>query len=167
MSDRPLLRMQGIRKSFSGVTVLEDVDFELRAGETHALLGGNGAGKSTLMKILEGVYRLDAGRMELEGEPVELGSPQAARAHGIAMIFQEFSLVPTLTVAQNIYLTREARTRAGLIDDDAVEEQAAALLSELGVHVDVHTHLREDLACTRARTTVVEQANGVAALPKQ
>jgi ribose transport system ATP-binding protein len=136
VSDVPLLRMQGIRKAFSGVTVLEDVDFELRAGETHALLGGNGAGKSTLMKILEGVYTLDAGHVELEGEPIELGSPQSARAHGIAMIFQEFSLVPTLTVAQNIYLTREARTRAGMIDDGALERRAAELLSELGVEID-------------------------------
>ena len=132
----PLLRMAGIGKSFSGVTVLDDVDFELRAGETHALLGGNGAGKSTLMKILEGVYTLDRGTVELDGEPVTLGTPQAARRHGVAMIFQEFSLVPTLTVAQNIYLTREARTRAGLLDDRALERRAGELLAELGVDID-------------------------------
>jgi ribose transport system ATP-binding protein len=132
----PLLRMQGIEKAFNGVTVLEDVDFELRPGETHALLGGNGAGKSTLMKILGGVYTKDSGRVELEGQPIELGRPQAARRHGIAMIFQEFSLVPTLTVAQNIYLTRETRTRAGLLDDRAVERRAAELLGELGVDID-------------------------------
>jgi ribose transport system ATP-binding protein len=132
----PLLRMAGIGKAFSGVTVLDDVDFELRAGETHALLGGNGAGKSTLMKILEGVYTLDHGTVELDGEAVELGTPQAARRRGVAMIFQEFSLVPTLTVAQNIYLTREARTRAGLLDDRALERRAAQLLAELGVDID-------------------------------
>ena len=132
----PLLRMAGIGKAFSGVTVLDDVDFELRAGETHALLGGNGAGKSTLMKILEGVYALDRGTVELDGEAVELGTPQAARRHGVAMIFQEFSLVPTLTVAQNIYLTREARTRAGLLDDRSLERRAGELLAELGVDID-------------------------------
>ncbi len=135
---QPLLRMAGVRKAFSGVTVLDDVSFELRAGETHALLGGNGAGKSTLMKILEGVYTLDSGTVELDGEPAELGTPQAARRHGIAMIFQEFSLVPTLTVAQNIFLTREER-RAGLLDDKAVERRATALLAELGVDIPART----------------------------
>jgi ribose transport system ATP-binding protein len=131
----PLLRMNGIGKAFSGVTVLDDVGFELRAGEVHALLGGNGAGKSTLMKILEGVYTLDRGTVEIEGRPVSLGTPQIAQRHGIAMIFQEFSLIPTLTVAQNIYLTREARTR-GMLDDRAVERRAAELLAELGVEID-------------------------------
>jgi ribose transport system ATP-binding protein len=138
----PLLRMTGIAKAFSGVTVLDDVDFELRAGETHGLLGGNGAGKSTLMKILEGVYALDRGTVEVDGAPVELGSPQAARRHGVAMIFQEFSLVPTLTVAQNIYLTREARTRAGLLDDRALEREAGELLAELGVDIDPRAEVR-------------------------
>jgi ribose transport system ATP-binding protein len=136
MTAPPLLRMAGIGKAFSGVAVLEDVDFELRAGETHALLGGNGAGKSTLMKILEGVYALDSGTVEIDGERVELGTPQAARRHGVAMVFQEFSLVSTLTVAQNIYLTREARTRAGLLDDRALERHAGELLAELGVDID-------------------------------
>jgi ribose transport system ATP-binding protein len=138
----PILRMTGIAKAFSGVTVLDGVDFELEANETHALLGGNGAGKSTLMKILEGVYTADGGTIELDGELVELGSPQAARRHGIAMIFQEFSLVPTLTVAQNVYLTREARTRAGLLDDREVERRTGELLAELGVDIDPHTEVR-------------------------
>ena len=138
----PPVRMTGIAKAFSGVSVLDDVDFDLEAGETHALLGGNGAGKSTLMKILEGVYTLDRGTIEFDGEPVELGSPQAARRHGVAMIFQELSLVPTLTVAQNIYLTREARTRGGLLDDRALERQAGELLAELGVDIDPRTEVR-------------------------
>lgn len=138
----PTLRMTGIAKAFSGVTVLDGVDFELEAGETHALLGGNGAGKSTLMKILEGVYTADGGAIELDGEPVQLGSPQAARRHGIAMIFQEFSLVPTLTVAQNVYLSREARTRTGLLDDRALERQTGDLLAELGVDIDPRTEVR-------------------------
>jgi ribose transport system ATP-binding protein len=143
---RALLHMRGIRKAFSGVTVLDDVDFELRAGETHALLGGNGAGKSTLMKILEGVYKLDAGEIELDGEPA------------IAMIFQEFSLIPTLTVAQNIYLTREARGRGGLIDDRAMERQAGELLAELGVDIDPHVPLAR---LSRANWQLVEIAKAL------
>jgi ribose transport system ATP-binding protein len=139
---RPLVRMAGIAKAFSGVSVLDDVSFEVQAGETHALLGGNGAGKSTLMKILEGVYALDRGTIEIDGEHVELPSPQAARRHGVAMIFQELSLVPTLTVAQNIYLTRESRTLGGLLDDRALERRAGELLAELGVDVDPRTEVR-------------------------
>jgi ribose transport system ATP-binding protein len=120
----PLLHMRGVRKSFSGVEVLRGVDFDLRAGETHALLGGNGAGKSTLMKILEGVYTMDEGTIERDPE------------HGVAMIFQEFSLVPTLTVAQNIFLRAEPRNRAGLIDDRLMVERARELLGQMGVEID-------------------------------
>jgi ribose transport system ATP-binding protein len=138
----PLLRMTQITKAFSGVTVLADVDFDLHAGETHALLGGNGAGKSTLMKILEGVYTLDRGTIEVDGEPVEPRGGREARRHGVAMIFQEFSLVPTLTVAQNIYLTREARTRGGLLDDRALDRQAGELLAELQVDIDPRSEVR-------------------------
>jgi ribose transport system ATP-binding protein len=116
--------MRGVRKSFSGVEVLRGVDFELRAGETHALLGGNGAGKSTLMKILEGVYTMDDGTIERD--------PQ----HGVAMIFQEFSLIPTLTVAQNVFLRSEPRNRAGLIDDRLMTERARELLREMGMEID-------------------------------
>jgi ribose transport system ATP-binding protein len=128
--------MRGVGKSFSGVEVLREVDFDLRAGEVHALLGGNGAGKSTLMKILEGVYTLDSGSIELEGEPVRLRTPQDARRHGVAMIFQEFSLIPTLTVAQNIFLHREPRTRAGTLDDRKMIEQAREILADVGVDIE-------------------------------
>ncbi|MCW3001815.1 MAG: ABC-type sugar transport system, ATPase component [Conexibacter sp.] len=139
MSGAPpsLVEARGIGKSFNGVPVLREVDFDLRAGEVHALLGGNGAGKSTLMKILEGVYARDDGEILIDGVPVALGTPAAARAHGIAMIFQEFSLVPTLTVAQNVYLARETRTAAGLIDDRASERRATEVLREMGVELDV------------------------------
>ena len=116
--------MRGVRKSFSGVEVLRGVDFELRAGETHALLGGNGAGKSTLMKILEGVYTMDEGTIDRDPE------------NGLAMIFQEFSLVPTLTVAQNVFLRSEPRNRAGLIDDRLMVEQAREVLGRMGVDID-------------------------------
>jgi ribose transport system ATP-binding protein len=131
-----LLRMRGVRKSFSGVDVLRDVDFELRSGEVHALLGGNGAGKSTLMKILEGVYTLDEGEIEIDGEPVRLRTPQDARRHGVAMIFQEFSLIPTLTVAQNIFLHREPRRLGGLLDDGQMVERARAILADIGAEIE-------------------------------
>src|SRR6185436_21164053 len=101
---RPAVEMSGIYKSFSRVPVLQGVDFEVRAGEVHALAGGNGAGKSTLMKILQGVYAMDAGSILVEGKPVRIGSIHEARAAGIGMVFQEFSLVSSLTVAQNIFL---------------------------------------------------------------
>ncbi|HVS84350.1 MAG TPA: sugar ABC transporter ATP-binding protein [Gaiellaceae bacterium] len=128
--------MRGISKAFSGVPVLTDVDFELAAGEVHALLGGNGAGKSTLMKILEGVYSLDSGEIEVGGKPVRFKSGLDARREGIAMIFQEFSLIPTLTVAQNVFLMREPRGALGTLADRECERRSRKLFAEIGVDVD-------------------------------
>lgn len=133
------VHMQGIGKSFNGIRVLDAVDFELRTGEVHALVGGNGAGKSTLMKILEGVYTADEGQIFVDGRPATIRSAQDAQANGIAMIFQEFSLVPTLTVAQNIFLTREDKTRGGFLDDKASERKAKALFAEMGIEIDPAT----------------------------
>jgi len=130
------VELKGIVKSFSGNVVLHDVDFQLRKGEVHALLGGNGAGKSTLMKILEGVYVPDAGEIEVEGTKVEIRSPQDAKEHGIAMIFQEFSLIPTLSVAQNIFLNSEPHTGVGLLDDREAERRSRELFAELGEDVN-------------------------------
>jgi ribose transport system ATP-binding protein len=152
-----LLEARGIAKSFNGVAVLRDVDFDLEAGEVHALLGGNGAGKSTLMKILEGVYERDAGEILVDGEPVALGTPAAAREHGIAMIFQEFSLVPTLSVAQNVFLARERRRR-GLLDDRDAERRARELLAEMGVALDVR---REVASLPTASWQLVEIAKAL------
>ncbi|HEV7727970.1 MAG: monosaccharide transporter ATP-binding protein family [Modestobacter sp.] len=130
------VRMRRITKSFDGVRVLTDVDFEVLHGEVHALAGGNGAGKSTLMKILQGVYSLDAGEIEIDGRPVQLGSIQDARAAGIGMVFQEFSLVPTLTVAQNISLGVEPLSRGGLIRDREAVRRAREVFAEMEVEVD-------------------------------
>ena len=130
------IQMQHIQKSFNGIPVLEGVNFELRSGEVHALMGGNGAGKSTLMKILEGVYQLDQGSVEVDGKPVVIRSTSDAKNHGIAMIFQEFSLVPTLTVAQNIFLTREPRSSVGFLDDREAVRQARDIFVEMGVKID-------------------------------
>ena len=134
------VEMRGMVKGFAGVPVLRGVDFTLAAGEVHALAGGNGAGKSTLMKILQGVYRPDAGTIRVGGREVRLTSPKEAEAAGIGMVFQEFSLVPTFTVARNIFLGREP-TRLGLIDDRAMVRRAGEILRGMGVELDPATPL--------------------------
>jgi ribose transport system ATP-binding protein len=130
------VELKGIVKSFGGNAVLHGVDFELRKGEVHALMGGNGAGKSTLMKILEGVHAPDAGEVKVSGEPVEIRSPQEAQENGIAMIFQEFSLIPTLSVAQNIFLNSEPRGKGGLLDDRESRRRTCELFAEMGEDID-------------------------------
>lgn len=106
-----LLEMRGITKRFPGVVALHDVDFDLAGGEVHVLLGENGAGKSTLIKILAGAYHPDQGEIRLAGRPVRIDSAIAAQRLGIATIYQEFNLVPALTVAENIFLGRPPRRR--------------------------------------------------------
>jgi ribose transport system ATP-binding protein len=135
MSAAPAVRMSGIRKAFGKVEVLRGVDLEVRRGEVHALLGGNGAGKSTLMKILRGVHRPDRGVIALDGTEIELRSPSDATAAGIGMVFQEFSLVPTMTVAQNVHLGREPRRR-GLVDDRRILRETGDILDRMGVALD-------------------------------
>ncbi|WP_344121706.1 sugar ABC transporter ATP-binding protein [Planosporangium flavigriseum] len=130
------VRMRGVHKAFNGVPVLHGVDFELRRGEVHALLGENGAGKSTLMKILQGVYSLDSGEIVVDGQAVRLTSTHDARAAGIGMVFQEFSLVPTLSVAKNIFLGREPRHRGGLLDDGESVRRARQLFAHMGAELD-------------------------------
>jgi ribose transport system ATP-binding protein len=127
--------MQGIEKSFGSNPVLKNVDFSVKVGEVHALAGENGAGKSTLMKILQGVYGKDAGTIQVAGKTVEITDTFAARKAGVGMVFQEFSLIPTLTVAQNIFLTNEP-TRFGLISDSKAKELAQELFEEMQVSVD-------------------------------
>ena len=137
-----LLQMRGIRKAFPGVLALDDVSFELRRGEVHALLGENGAGKSTLMKILSGAYPRDAGEILIDERPVSLGSPRDAQAVGISTIYQEFNLVPQLSAAENIYLGREPMLRGGIIDRRALVHRARALLQSLGTSVDPDVPVR-------------------------
>jgi ribose transport system ATP-binding protein len=151
------VQMRGITKSFGGVRALIDGHFELRRGEVHALMGENGAGKSTLMKVLVGVYTPDSGTIEVNGEPVEIRTVQAARERGIAMIFQEFSLVPTLTVAQNIFLTREPRGRLSLLDDRAAEKRTRAIFADMQVDVDPRATVR-DLSTGLAQLTEIAKA---------
>src|SRR4051812_30972705 len=103
----PLLTMRGISKSFPGVKALDNVDFSVRAGEVHALMGENGAGKSTLIKVLTGAHRRDAGEILLDGRSIDAPSPADAQQLGISTVYQEVNLVPTLCVAENIYLGRQ------------------------------------------------------------
>ncbi|WP_445185162.1 sugar ABC transporter ATP-binding protein [Pseudonocardia sp. Cha107L01] len=129
------VEMRGIHKGFGGPPVLRGVDFTLHTGEVHALAGGNGAGKSTLMKILQGVHRPDAGVIKVGGREVTFSSTKDAEAAGVGMVFQEFSLVPTLSVARNIFLNHEPR-RFGLIDDKAMVREAGEILAGMGVDLD-------------------------------
>ena len=133
----PLLELRGISKQFPGVRALEDVSMTLAAGEVHMLLGENGAGKSTLMKILYGAYQADAGEILCRGERVTIASPAAGRQLGTAVIFQEFSLVPFLSVAENIFLGREFRAGLpGQVDRRRALAEARALLQALDPDLD-------------------------------
>ena len=137
MADVPLFELRGISKEFPGVKALDDVSFEIRAGEVHMLVGENGAGKSTLMKILCGAYRADRGEFFSNGEPVTIHDAGAARQFGIAVIFQDFTLVPYLDIAQNIFLGREFPSRLpGLIDRRRTYTEAKRVLDRIGFDID-------------------------------
>jgi ribose transport system ATP-binding protein len=128
----PLVRAEGIVKEFPGARALDGVDFECRAGRVHALVGENGAGKSTLSKIIAGFYRPDAGRLLVEGREVDFASPRDALDSGIAMVYQEFTLLPHLSVEDNIFLGHEPSSK-GVIKEKEMRERATSLLDELGV----------------------------------
>lgn len=129
-----VLEMKGIEKSF-GVPVLKGVDFSLKKGEIHALVGGNGAGKSTLMKIMTGVYTKDAGKILINGKETSIENTHDAKRNGIGMIFQELSLVQSMTVEENIFLGTEV-TEGGLRKTSYMTERAKEVLEELGIEVD-------------------------------
>ncbi len=133
-SQPPAVRMEGIVRRFPGVLALDHVDFELRWGEIHALLGENGAGKSTLMKVLCGLVKPDAGRIALDGETIQLRSPRDAIAHGVGMVHQHFMLVPSLTVTENVIIGLP-RPRV-LLDLPAAAGQIAELASSVGMTID-------------------------------
>ena len=130
--NHPILEMQGISKRFPGVLALDDVDFRVQRGSIHSLMGQNGAGKSTLMKILAGDYLPTKGNIFIDGQPISFRHPGDARARGISIVYQELSLLPNLTVAENIFLGREMG-RYFIIDDAQIRKQARNVLDQLGV----------------------------------
>ena len=137
------LTMKGVVKRFGGVQALRGVDFELRAGEIHALLGENGAGKSTLMNILSGVHTPDEGTLEIDGTAVRFANPRDAQAAGIATIFQELDLVPSLDVAANLFLGRELVKPGGFLDIAEMREQARKRLQAIELDIDVERPVGE------------------------
>ena len=134
---QPVLELRGVVKRFGGATALSGVDFALMPGEVHGLLGENGAGKSTLMKILSGVHSPDEGEITIAGQPVKFGSPADAKARGIGMIYQELTTMPTLSVAENVFLGRQPTTALGLVDWSRMRREAAEALGALGIDIDV------------------------------
>ena len=135
--DRPVvLELRGITKRFPGIVANDDVSFDLRQGEVHALLGENGAGKSTLMNVVYGLYRPDEGEIRINGEPVEIGSTRAAIENGVGMVHQHFMLIPVMTVAENIVLATEPVRNGVLLDYAAAEKRVRELSTRFGLAVD-------------------------------
>ncbi len=135
-SEPPLLRVEGVRKRFGGVNALRGVSLEIRSGEVHALLGENGAGKSTLIKILSGVHVHDGGSIEIDGKPVSFSSPAQSRDAGVAVVYQDLSLVESLSVADNLLLGREPKTRLGFLKKRQLVAQAEAFLKSQNIPLD-------------------------------
>jgi ribose transport system ATP-binding protein len=158
-SDPFVVEMRGIEKSFPGVRALQGVQFDLRPGEVHALMGENGAGKSTLMKILTGVYQPDAGEIRVDGQAVTLPSPHSAQALGISIIHQELFLMNHLTAAQNIFIGREPRKGLGIfVDEGKLKRDAAAIFKRMRVDIDPASEVGH---MTVARQQLVEIAKAL------
>ena len=157
--EHPLLEIDNITKSFPGVQALRGVSFSVQRGEIHALVGENGAGKSTLMKILAGVHAPDSGRLLWKGTPLVLDGTADAQKHGIRIIYQEFNLLPDLTVAENILLNQEPRTRFGTIAWGRMMDRARELLTRLEVQIDPAVPVS---ALTIAQQQIVEIVKALA-----
>ncbi|MBD1572122.1 sugar ABC transporter ATP-binding protein [Vibrio sp. S17_S38] len=142
MNDTPLIRTEGITKVFPGVKSLSNVDFELRRGEIHALLGGNGAGKSTLIKCITGVYQPEQGSIYLNNQSITGLSPDAVQASGISTVHQEVNLIPNISVAENIYLCQQPK-KWGRIDWVKMNTLAKHDLQQMGITIDVKKNLSE------------------------
>ncbi|MEN8173068.1 MAG: sugar ABC transporter ATP-binding protein [Chloroflexota bacterium] len=154
-----LIKMEGIDKRFPGVLALDQCEFELCAGEVHALVGENGAGKSTLMKIIGGIYRKDAGKIYLNGSEINVTNPRMAQDLGISIVHQELNLMPHLTVAQNIFIGREPRKQIPFMMDDKTANQGAKLLfDKLNLNLDPETKIAN---LTIAKQQMVEIAKAL------
>jgi len=135
-ADRCVLRVRGVAKAFSGIQALGGVSFDLRQGEIHALVGENGAGKSTLIKIVAGAYLPDTGEIEIDGTSHAALTPEQARHLGVGVVYQEFNLLPELSVAENIFLGDQPTGWLGLLDAGHRRRRTLALLNRLGAHLD-------------------------------
>lgn len=142
MEQKVILKMRRVSQEFPGVKALQNVDFTLRSGEIHALMGENGAGKSTLIKVLTGVYDLQTGTVEMDGKSIVNHSPQDAQKNGISTVYQEVNLCPNLTVAENLFIDREPR-KFGMIDWKTMNRKSVELLKELDIDVPPTQPLEE------------------------
>ena len=159
MAGSQLLSLEGVSKEFPGVKALDNVRFDLNAGEVHAIVGENGAGKSTLMKILSGIYKKDTGVITYQGDHVNVSSPHEAQSLGISIIHQELNLMPHLTVAENIFIGREPRRKSRIfLNNSKLVKDAQALLDELNIVLDPKELVGE---MTIARQQMVEIAKAV------
>ncbi len=140
MPDETILEMKNITKDFPGVRALDDINFELRKGEIHALVGENGAGKSTLMSVLAGVHTDFSGTIVMDGRPVRFSNPKEAIVHGVGIIYQELDLVPEFSVGENIFLADEPPAKGfgkiGLLSRKTIFSETMRLLSSLGFDID-------------------------------
>ncbi len=150
----PLLALIALSKQYPGVLALDQVNFELLPGEVHVLFGENGAGKSTLINIIAGAQMPTSGELRIRGVTTHLHSVHQARGLGISAVFQEFSLVPTLTVEENLFLGGEPK-RFGLLDKKAMREQARTILRDLGFELDPEIRVQH---LSRAEQQMVEIA---------
>lgn len=161
---KTILTAHNITKAFPGMKALDNVDFDLQAGEVHILVGENGAGKSTLAKVILGAYKQEEGEVYFEGEKMEVFGTKDAIAKGIVAVYQEFTLVPFLNVAQNIFLNREYRNKLGLINHKRMEEEAAALLKSLNCeYINVKTPVKK---LSVAEQQMVEIAKALSYKPR-
>jgi ABC-type sugar transport system ATPase subunit len=142
MSAENILELRRITKDFPGVRAVNQVDFDLRYGEVHGLIGENGAGKSTLINILGGVLQPDAGEIVLEGAPIQFAGPADAACKGIAVVFQELSLVPTLSLAENIFFNRQPITPIGFVSASRLNSSAQQLLSLFKLQINPATPVK-------------------------
>ena len=131
----PLLRLEGISKRYGATLALNNVRFDLFAGEVHALMGENGAGKSTLMKILSGNEQRDSGVIFIDGQEIDIRTPRDARKYGIAIIHQELNLIPYLSVYENIFLGREHKNKMGILDKEKMKNETKDILNKLNVNI--------------------------------
>lgn len=162
--NQEILRLHSITKRFPGVVALESIDFDLQRGEVHALVGENGAGKSTLVKVILGAYVPDEGKIYFDGAKVSFNSPKDALAKGIAAVYQEFTLIPYLNVAQNIFFNREPRNRIGLIDSREMNRAARELIESLNCrYIDVTSYVKH---LSIAEQQMVEIAKALSYNPK-